>query len=657
MMNAWGDVIAPPPLHAKGAFAHSSPFEDDPATSYSPRLGTRTVGYDAGHDVAPNPMRPRRGSHAAGLMDADPLDASSPRSARSGDFKVFGNAMFAEEDNSMQQSSTPRCRLGTSTTTSRGGGVVTSQVTHNSFVGDNEMGSSPGGNHGGGFRTKPGRASNNAPERAGTSVHFDSDPRRNSAFNSTGGGGGAAARPSGMNSSIRSELNSTGGGGARGLNSSIRSELNATATSDRLNSTLNSTGRSFNRDLNNSLGSRSGRERSSPASNEQISLAHSGSIGRSTGASAKTGVEHLQDEEQALEESGKPKSRLSNFFRRKKKAAGVEEVPPPPMAGSVRDAGTKVCAFVEDDDDDTMSVLRQKSVSKQRSMGRSTGGGGLGPAGRSTGAIWEEETMQMMASGPEQKAEAMLRAGPADDYVRCYVVRKKQMLGAYSTLEMYLENDDTFLMAARRRKKTQSSSYVLSVDLDNLKRESEECTGKLKASGWEYLLWAKSEDEEQKKGYSTQSMVISLKSLQKGAAPSGPRGMQVIMPLPESDWQPSTLEGDDCLTKLLAAGKSKTLSPEMEANLVFMTSKQPEYDHEAGGYVLDFHGRVTETSVKNFQLVAWNHNTGQTGNTPLVLFGKKGKDVYALDFRYPMSAQTAFSAALASIDSKLCCSV
>jgi hypothetical protein len=30
----------------------------------------------------------------------------------------------------------------------------------------------------------------------------------------------------------------------------------------------------------------------------------------------------------------------------------------------------------------------------------------------------------------------------------------------------------------------------------------------------------------------------------------------------------------------------------------------------------------TTRSMKNFQLVAWDHNTGQAGNTPLVLFGK-----------------------------------
>lgn len=47
----------------------------------------------------------------------------------------------------------------------------------------------------------------------------------------------------------------------------------------------------------------------------------------------------------------------------------------------------------------------------------------------------------------------------------------------------------------------------------------------------------------------------------------------------------------------------------------------------------------------------------QTGDSPLVIFGKRERDTFSLDFRYPMSAHSAFAAAIASIDSKLCCAV
>lgn len=47
--------------------------------------------------------------------------------------------------------------------------------------------------------------------------------------------------------------------------------------------------------------------------------------------------------------------------------------------------------------------------------------------------------------------------------------------------------------------------------------------------------------------------------------------------------------------------------------------------------------------MKNFQLVAWDHNTDCTGGDVLLQFGKLGAETFALDFAYPLTAELALA--------------
>lgn len=71
---------------------------------------------------------------------------------------------------------------------------------------------------------------------------------------------------------------------------------------------------------------------------------------------------------------------------------------------------------------------------------------------------------------------------------------------------------------------------------------------------------------------------------------------------------------------------------------------------ETQAYVLNFHGRVTQASVKNFQLV---HPADES--YIIVQFGRISDDVFTLDYQYPVCAVQAFAIALSSFDSKLAC--
>ncbi|RWR82589.1 tubby-like protein 8 [Cinnamomum micranthum f. kanehirae] len=87
-------------------------------------------------------------------------------------------------------------------------------------------------------------------------------------------------------------------------------------------------------------------------------------------------------------------------------------------------------------------------------------------------------------------------------------------------------------------------------------------------------------------------------------------------------------------------------------------SKVPHYNNISKRYELDFRergkasGLRIQPSVKNFQLVM-----EEKGKQSILQFGRIGKSKYVMDYRFPMTAYQAFSICLASIDSKLCCSV
>ncbi|KAF3779264.1 Tubby-like F-box protein 7 [Nymphaea thermarum] len=74
---------------------------------------------------------------------------------------------------------------------------------------------------------------------------------------------------------------------------------------------------------------------------------------------------------------------------------------------------------------------------------------------------------------------------------------------------------------------------------------------------------------------------------------------------------------------------------------------------------LNFHGRVTVASVKNFQLVAAvdPSQPEARGDDELVLlqFGKVGDDRFIMDYRQPLSGFQAFAISLTCFGTKLAC--
>jgi tubby and related proteins len=129
-----------------------------------------------------------------------------------------------------------------------------------------------------------------------------------------------------------------------------------------------------------------------------------------------------------------------------------------------------------------------------------------------------------------------------------------------------------------------------------------------------------------------------------------------------------------------------------------LKNKPPRWHEQLQCWCLNFRGRVTIASVKNFQLIASSQasaggpsNSGASGaqvqvqgqgqgqaqaqpqvqagqapqptapaNSPdhdkiILQFGKVAKDMFTMDYRYPLSAFQAFAICLSSFDTKLAC--
>lgn len=94
-------------------------------------------------------------------------------------------------------------------------------------------------------------------------------------------------------------------------------------------------------------------------------------------------------------------------------------------------------------------------------------------------------------------------------------------------------------------------------------------------------------------------------------------------------------------------------------DVLSLKNKAPRWHEQLQCWCLNFKGRVTVASVKNFQLVAAvdpSHNVPAAEQEKVILqFGKIGKDIFTMDYRYPLSAFQAFAICLSSFDTKPAC--
>ncbi|XP_050355637.1 protein king tubby [Nymphalis io] len=235
---------------------------------------------------------------------------------------------------------------------------------------------------------------------------------------------------------------------------------------------------------------------------------------------------------------------------------------------------------------------------------------------------------------------------------KCRIARDRKGMdrGLYPTYFLHLEKDygkKVFLLAGRKRKKSATSNYLISTDPTELTRQADSFAGKLRSNllGTAFTVydngkaWRKNHRDPPR--HELAAVVYDTNVL----GFKGPRKMTVILPGMTPDRQRVTIAPQDDSESLLERWKSQNFD-----DIVVLHNKTPVWNDETQSYVLNFHGRVTQASVKNFQIV---HDSEP--DYVVMQFGRISEDVFTMDFRYPICALQAFGIALSSFDSKLAC--
>ncbi|XP_021954058.1 protein king tubby 1 isoform X2 [Folsomia candida] len=240
--------------------------------------------------------------------------------------------------------------------------------------------------------------------------------------------------------------------------------------------------------------------------------------------------------------------------------------------------------------------------------------------------------------------------------IKCRITRDRKGMdrGMYPTYYMHLEREDgrkVFLLAGRKRKKSTTSNYLISTDATDLSRGGDSFIGKVRSNllGTQFSVFDNGEPPKRNAPNSDKtSLREELAAVIYEANVlgfKGPRKMTVVVPGMLNENKRKEFRPDSDNDGIIERWKSRKID-----GLVELKNKTPVWNEESQSYVLNFHGRVTQASVKNFQVI---HESDE--DYVVIQFGRVAEDVFTLDYRYPMCALQAFAIALTSFDNKLAC--
>ena len=178
-------------------------------------------------------------------------------------------------------------------------------------------------------------------------------------------------------------------------------------------------------------------------------------------------------------------------------------------------------------------------------------------------------------------------------------------------------------MFATKRPKNKTSNYIITMDPNNIEKTSNKYLGKLRSnfSGTEFTLFDNGisyEKINENNNNNNSNLKNSKLRCEIGSilyetnilGTKGPRKMIVIFP---------DINMKNCKKIFCQSNKNETslLCKEYKNNnnnlnnnnnnnnnsIMILENKSPKWNEQIGAYVLNFSGRVTMASVKNFQLV------------------------------------------------------
>ncbi|XP_077251118.1 tubby like protein 7 isoform X2 [Tasmannia lanceolata] len=259
--------------------------------------------------------------------------------------------------------------------------------------------------------------------------------------------------------------------------------------------------------------------------------------------------------------------------------------------------------------------------------------------------------------------------GPRDLPIQCFIKRNRRNSMFYLYLGLtQIADKGKFLLAARKFRHGSHTEYIISLDADDLSQGSNAYVGKLRSDflGTKFTIY---DNQPPYDGAKPSSNRASRRFASKQISPQVPAGSFEIghvsykFNLLKSRGPRRMLCTLQCLPRRETVDKPQkdcnTQKPELSVGCAILKNKAPRWHEHLQCWCLNFHGRVTVASVKNFQLVATvdPSQPEERGDedTVLLQFGKVGDDIFTMDYRQPLSAFQAFAICLTSFGTKLAC--
>jgi Tub family len=241
------------------------------------------------------------------------------------------------------------------------------------------------------------------------------------------------------------------------------------------------------------------------------------------------------------------------------------------------------------------------------------------------------------------------RSGTDNDFIQCVIVRDRTGFQAkiFPNYELRLQETNKVLLVAKKMNLNRTSNYHL-FDMtrgqvgSTLTKKSGNYLGKLRAKNTqrtEYILMNQAAERQEVAGF----MFDRVDTILDSKDGIRPRKLTVILPRinVEGLAVPNKVTGDDngsSMTEILRA-----TSPSQRHGMHMFETKEPVFIN--GNFRLNFHGRVSVPSVKNFQLISEDDI-----DTVVCQFGKVDDNRFHLDFRSPFNAFQAFALALSQFN-------
>ncbi|XP_036105375.1 tubby-related protein 1 [Molossus molossus] len=352
---------------------------------------------------------------------------------------------------------------------------------------------------------------------------------------------------------------------------------------------------------------------------------------------------------------------------RKTKKKGSGEADKDPSVSLARVQKIPAALFLVGDDGPAEKALKKKGIPKGSEEERKEEEGeeeevaagatkNSNQKGKAKGKGKKKAKEERAPSPPVEVGEPrefVLRPAPQGRTVRCRLTRDKKGMdrGLYPSYFLHLDSEKkVFLLAGRKRKRSKTANYLMSSDPTNLSRGGENFVGKLRSNllGNRFTVFDSGQNPHRGGSADVGSLRQELAAViyeTNVLGFRGPRRMTVIIPGMNADNERVPIRPRNASDGLLVRWQNKTLE-----SLIELHNKPPVWNEDSGSYTLNFQGRVTQASVKNFQIVH-----ADDPDYIVLQFGRVAEDAFTLDYRYPLCALQAFAIALSSFDGKLAC--